>query len=700
MQINNILQINDWDIRKFLIVVLSMQFAVWGAVGLDALGINIPILRQVIVFIYLSFIPGYLILRILKLHELGNIETLLYAVGLSISFLMFSGVIINFIYPMLRLYEPISNLLLIISISIEILLLGIICYIRDRDFRRSSYISFENILSWPTLFLSMFPIVAIYGTYLMNFYDNNILLMLLIVSIALLVVLIGFDCCIPEKLYPYAIFVIALSLLFHSSLFSLYITGWDIQHEYYLANLVIKNSLWDYLIPYNTNGMLSIVMLAPIFSKLCGADLVWVFKIIYPLFFSLVPLGLYHVYKKQTNNKIAFFACFFFMSLFTFYTEMIALARQEIAELFLVLIILVILSEGLNKINKSTLFIIFAFSLFVSHYGLSYIFIFCLFGAWIMLALSNSSNKENTPNIINKQNKFININVVFICLVLAVTWYMYVSGSSSFVAVVNIGHQIVTNLTELFNPDVVQGLALVKTETTFLHQIAKIIHIATQFFIGVGILALIARKVKFNKEYAAFSLMHFLLLIACLIVPYFASALNTTRFYQISLIFLAPFCIIGFFAINKLLQIKNKKAFVKFLSVFLAIFLLFNSGFVYEITQDNPVYFYLNPEIDGAYFNQQEVIGAKWLFHNRNKKHLVYADSYRRQLCKSIDNYENITSNVKSLDSTSYVYLGTFNLKEKLIYVVKQDTQEHIAIEAIIADRGQIYDSKRVNIFK
>ena len=36
MQINNPLQMNDWEIKKFLKVILAIQLAVWGAIGLEA----------------------------------------------------------------------------------------------------------------------------------------------------------------------------------------------------------------------------------------------------------------------------------------------------------------------------------------------------------------------------------------------------------------------------------------------------------------------------------------------------------------------------------------------------------------------------------------------------------------------------------------------------------------------------------------
>ena len=63
MQINNPLQMNDLEIGKFLKVILAIQLATWGVIGLDVVGLEIPILRQLIGLIYLTFIPGILILR-------------------------------------------------------------------------------------------------------------------------------------------------------------------------------------------------------------------------------------------------------------------------------------------------------------------------------------------------------------------------------------------------------------------------------------------------------------------------------------------------------------------------------------------------------------------------------------------------------------------------------------------------------------
>jgi uncharacterized membrane protein len=234
----------------------------------------------------------------------------------------------NTLYPFFGISGPISITPLIITISVVVLILCVLSYIRDKDFADPSFIDTGEILSPPALFLCLIPFLSILGTYLVNFHHSNIILMFLIVIIALIAVLIAFDKFIPKNLYPLAVFVIAISLLYHASLISMYIWGCDINYELYLTNLVKKNGIWNPTMSGGCNAMLSLVMLAPIYSIITNMNITWVFKIIYPLLFSLVPLGLYHVYQKQTGDKIAFLSCFFFVSLFTFYGEMLALARH------------------------------------------------------------------------------------------------------------------------------------------------------------------------------------------------------------------------------------------------------------------------------------------------------------------------------------------------------------------------------------
>ena len=740
MQINSPFQMNDWEIKKFLKVILTIQLAVWGVIGIDAISLHIPIIRQFVGFIYLTFVPGILILRILKLHKLGNIETLLYTVGLSIATLMFTGLFMNALYPFFGISGPISIVPLIITISVLVLILCIISYARDKDFSAPSFIDVGDILSPPALFLCLIPFLSIFGTYLVNFHHNNIILMFLILIIALIAVLIGVDKFIPKNLYPLAVFMIAISLLYHNSLISMYLTGWDVHHEYYLSNLVMGDSYWDSTIPSNTNAMLSIVMLAPIFSKVCCMSPIWVLKIIYPLLFSLVPLGLYQVFQKQTDDKVAFLSCFFFVALHVFYMVMPQLARQEIAELFLVLLILPMIDKNMNKMKRSILFIVFGVALVVSHYGLSYLYMFGLVSAWLILVSSENlglqtlmsnfyskfgiKSEKSVGNLVHlKVNRTIHSTFILLFITFTLSWYMYVSSSSAFNTIVRIGDHIASSIfTDFLNPEVAQGLSTIARETVSpLHSITKYLHLLSQFFISVGVITLMLdrREMKFGREYTAFSYVNFGICLAAIAVPYLASSLNTTRLYQITLIFLAPFCVIGgitvFRMMSKVVRViwtsESVKSSLQVLSVLFAIFLLFNTGFVYEVAKDHPNSISLSSS-GSTCFNNQEVLTGEWLKDKKDVNTKVYSDVYRGLLLLGMlgeTHYfigdENTTIRISR---SAYIFLGRENVKNKKIVLYplnptyqqcKSVNLQNLTLYNTLLNMGKIYNNGDAEVY-
>jgi uncharacterized membrane protein len=754
MKVLNPLQINDWEYKPFLIIILSIQFAMWGAIGMDSLGIQIPILRQLVGSIYLIFIPGVIILRILKLHKLGNIETLLYSAGLSISVMMFAGLFINTIYPSLGIPKPISLKILITTISAFVMVLSILSYIRDKNFSDPSSIDTKDILSPAALFLICIPFLAIYGSYLTNFYQNNILLMFMILVISAMIVSIGFNKFIPQKLYPLTIFMISIALLFHNSLISKYIWGWDIHLEYYLSNLVITDSLWNPVFPSPVNAMLSIVMVSPIFSYISNMDLTSIFKIIYPLIFSLVPLGLYRVFQKQMDDKIAFFACFFFISISTFYTEMLALARQQIAELFLTLLILLMIDTNMAKMKRSFLLIIFSISLIVSHYGLSYILMAIITTVWIIFTLFESSAMHQLMHYlysrsIKLQEKKLKVNpllpeindpivssrFVFLFIISALTWYTYVSGSAAFSTIIHISDHITSSIYKDFlNPQSVQGLNMVMTKTaTPVQYINKIINLLNQVFILAGIFVILKyNEIKFEKKYLIFSLVNLFILFASVSVPFFASSLNMTRIYHITLFFLAPSCVIGgiaaFNLISKNIRFawtdKNVGRSLKILSIYFVIFWLYQIGFIYQVAEGSSQSISIGQEsikkygdmqtklsFYSSYIPEQDIFSAKWLSKARDPGYKIYSDSSLTVLRNNVllstggiyfTNIYFLTNKTSKITDKSYTYLRYLNIVEDMVPdgdLIKSTTYNMTEISYLIEPQSEIYSNGNSKIY-
>ena len=426
--------------KKLPIVIVSLQLVFLGLVALDSLGLGIPILRQVLGFLYLTFVPGILFLGILKENNLNLTEVILYSVGLSLSFLMYIGALASFLYPFISIQKPISETPLIYTISFTVVLLCIIFYQQNNKKFELLLPNLRNFLSPSTLlfvlpiFLFVLPIfLAVFGAYLLRFHESNFLLLILIVLISLIPFLAIYH--VSSKFYPLLIFSIALSLLLYASAGSPYIRGVDACVELYAANLVKANSLWNPEVPINQNAMLSIVILRPIYSILLGISLTEAFTLTSPFLFSLVPVALYEisrrVIKSQSKDEIAFLSCSFFMFFWMFYTTMANLYRQQIAMLFLSLIILLLTDREMKtSIGKKVLLIIFSISLVVSHYATAYLYMFILLAALLLSALKP----------LRKLFSFESISSNYIALFIAIiiTWYIYTSGGTLFNALVNI----------------------------------------------------------------------------------------------------------------------------------------------------------------------------------------------------------------------------------------------------------------------
>lgn len=686
IKIPDILQLNDWEPKKFLRMMVAIQLTMIGAIGLDLMGIEIPVLRQVIGFVYLTFVPGIIILRLLKLHRLGAAETVLLSAGLSISFLMFSGFFLNTILSFFNVDSPLSFWKVLIFITSILVFLGILSFRIDKFYH---YELPPLKVTRSAICLMLLPVLSIVGTYLVNFHNNNFVLMILIVLIALIPVLVAFKK-IPSELYPLAIVVIAISLLFHRSLISEYLIGWDIHNEYYFHKLVVNNAYWNSNISSNVNAMLSIVVLPAVYSYFLKMDGAWIFKIVYSIIFSLVPLGLYCVYQRQIkSDRMAFFSVFFFMSFFTFFKEMPSLARQEIAELFFVLLIFLMVHDTLNKNIRSSLLLVFGMSLVTSHYGLSYIYIILIIVIYLfsMDIIRILKIKGFTLPEFNLKKLTLKYFIIFY-IIFTIVWYVNFSSSSAFKSIIYIVDHVYTSLfSELLNPEsrdvnVLMALGIVDTEVSSTgRDIHRGLQFITQFFIIIGFLKIIIYREfgKLKAEYFYLIVASFAILLLSLL-PFSAKALNMTRIFHIVLFALSPLFIVGgifmFERAIKIIDIRNKLKqdhviIILILGILIPYF-LFNTGFVYEITKDTPNSISLGMEkmkndnltkfgFYNTYTPEQDIYSATWYNNNKDVNKTIYAD---RDSKLHVLNSYGMTTQFKIISPFKENKLNEFELNE------------------------------------
>jgi uncharacterized membrane protein len=632
--------LNDWEFKRFTAVCLSLLSALLILVALSPWSLYVMLARYLVGIAYCLVIPGALILRVFKIHKLPAIESLSLTVGLSIAFVMFAGFVINLIYPQVGLLAPISTTPVLATFTISTLFLLLVCYFRDREFSDPVRIDIREHVSAPLLALFLVPFLSIFGTYIMNYYNNNWLLFVLLFVVALIILYVSLSK--PRnELYPVAVFIISISLLFFTSLISSHLVGWDIQIESYISSVVIQNAHWNPAFPGTLyNSALSLTTFVPILSLLSGLDLTSIYKIIFPLLYSLVPLGLYALYRRQTNEKIAFVSAVFFMSSYVFFVIMPQLAKQEIAEIFVVVFLLLIFNIQIRGGKRALLLIISMFSIVVSHYGTADLFALVLFIALAAqyvggVRISRSAkNQGYVPEkkipILAKKNKNgayltgkIPYSFILLFLFFLFAWQLFAVNTGSIIAVSGVARSIFENLGELFNPNVVQGASLLQAQqSTLLHEITRYLYIISQVAIVLGLAVYVLKisKKRFDSTYVYMSIAAFGLLVASITLPYFASALNTIRIYHFALLFLSVFFVVGWVGVTDLLHLVRLnvkpsylRTWKKCLSVFLVVTFLFNSGIIYEIAHDNPESFSLNTSLVYPIFTDGDVSGAAWI---------------------------------------------------------------------------------------
>ena len=667
--------------RDFLLVLLFLQSIVYLTVFLD-----IPIARQVLGFLYFTFLPGFIILKLLKLDELDRVETVLFSVGLSVAFLMIAGLLVNEFYFLFGVSQPLSLMPLIITFNSLILIGAVLVYLRNENVQLFNSDSLR-ISPFALLFVCL-PILSIVGATLVNAYDNNLILLFMIIAISLFFVIgVMSKKLLPPKFYPFAVIMIAIALLYHSSFISSHLVhfGSDLTGEYLAFKTTENGAFWNSTIPYfgglrtnvgRINAMLSVTVLPTVYSSLLNMDSVWMFKILYPLIFSLVPLGLYQLWQKRFGSKFAFISTFLFMAQQTFYTEMMGLNRQIVAELFFVLLLLIIFNIKTKPVNKRIFFIIFSFGLVTSHYGLAQIVLFIISLTLIYLI------------VLNRPRKNVTVSMVVFFFVVMFLWYIYTTDSAVFDSILEFGEYVFRQLGDFLDPTsrgetVLRGLGL-EVPPSIWHTISRAFAYLTQAFIVIGFVELVTKRTRIHlePEYFMFTSLAVAFLAALILVPGLANTMNMTRFYHIFLFFLAPLCVLGAEIIMNVVSKRKTEMMVSILLLAVLVpYFLFQTGFVYEVTGNDswsvPLSKYRMPayRLYGqlGYTTAYSIFGAEWVSENVAIEYRqIYADASARvtelRAYGSVYvGYVETLSNTTRIAANGIVYLSSLNIIEETV---------------------------------
>ena len=629
---------------------------------------DIPVLRQILGFIFLTFIPGWLILSILKLNKLGMTEKLVLCVGLSVAFTMFAGLLINTIYPLFGYPTPLTTNSLLISFSIITLILAVIAYFRNKD------IAFINISAFQLnttdkiylLLPAFFPLLAILGIRIMNSNGNNIMLMVLLLLIPAYVIFMAIlHNKVPDGVYAPIIFCISISLILLLGLRSNHVIGADIHTEYYIFHQTLDNGKWQLLMNNTLDSCLSISILPTVYQSFININTEYLFKILYPVLFSISPLVVYIISRKYLNRVYSFIASIFFMSQIFFLTAEMS-PRTVTAILFSALAFMVLIHNRLKSLQKYLLFIIFAASCIISHYSTTYIFLSILLLTWIVMQIVPWIYKKHGPSMQNSEDvtnnirnglsfskfqpkHYITFGVMAIAFVMMFFWYSQITGPAfnSGVSFITTSFSSMQNFFDMESRGAsAMALGSGIEAKTIPQQLFFVFTWMTILFVAVGVLTTLLRYrhtiaiysesetkapqylvQKLDLEYFILSLVCSLVLALAVALPYVFVGYDMNRTYSQMMVILSPFFVIGGIMIARIFR--NKLSYSIILLALIPYFMC-TTGTTYQIFGISQAII-LNSkgqDYDVMYVHEQETFAAKWTRKNVLAGNKIYADYF------------------------------------------------------------------------
>ncbi len=326
---------------------------------------------------FVLLLPGLLTLLLARSVREPLPMRLATAVALSVFELIVLGLLANGTLPSLGVERPLDTTYALWLISTLLLVLLVLAWSKITDLR----VVLPNVLSSRLLqrgtFLlvpAMFSGMGAAGAFLLDRYDHAWLTIALLAGIALYVIAyMRHARSLPSHIAPFALFFIAMALLFMTSLRGEYITGHDIQREYFVFQLAKDAGRWSaeaYRDAYN--ACLSITVLPTLLSNVLHVPDMYVYKALMQGVFATSVVGAFYIARTLLAVPFAFLSTVVLMSFPTFFQDMPFLVRQEVAFLFLVPMIYFLFNDRYSLDARRVLFLLFGAGVLLAHYSTMY----------------------------------------------------------------------------------------------------------------------------------------------------------------------------------------------------------------------------------------------------------------------------------------------------------------------------------------
>lgn len=630
--------------RKQLVFLLILLLAADVAILMD-----IPVFRQILGIACFFILPGLLILACLRFSSSSMFKQFVLSIGLSASFLMFVGLLINYLYPLFGYPKPLSLVSLVASYSGIMLLLWMITY-RQKipvivlpNSSSLSDLTTKGKLFSPLLFAMLLPLISFLGVYLLNTQSNNIMLVSLVFIIPIFAALMFMlHDRLPSNAYALTVLMISLALVLINPLRGEYpVVGGDSGSELNVIRSTIESARWSMGNYHNpVNACLSAAILSPVAQMLLGISKESIYRFLGPMMMAFVPLGLFILNRRYIRDTGAFLTSLFVACQYSFIINIGT--RVQIAWFFLAMAIVVLIDEEMQSLIKRILFIVFLFSIIVSYYTYSYLFTITMLLACSFSYLYSSWSR---PSLLKKD---ITSGTLMLSSVAIFFWWSQAT-EAHFDTAVGFFRNTIHSLVDLAVVEAREELgqkALGRGLENWGDMLNAAIFYITAALIAIGVSVLVF-KIIIKKRQAIFPYPYILLMGACLIIwiiaiaaPYVSEGFGIDRVYYYGIPLLAPALIIGAEALSKIpLSRKwsspNTKSLRQWLSMGIILLvitghLMISMGLTWQVFGIHRSVLINNEglQYDIWYTHLQEVAVGNWLFKNGERDQMIYGDAY------------------------------------------------------------------------
>ena len=189
---------------------------------------------------------------------------------------------------------------------------------------------------------------------------------------------------LQDEMICVTIYLLSLALLLMTSLRGWYVTGHDIQTEYFAFQLTYSHAHWDISSFSNAyNACLSITILPTELAQVTHVFNPYVFKVFFQLMFAVCPVLGYTIARRYYPKWISIMAVVYFIGFPTFFTDMPFLTRQEMAFMFVCPAILAMTHRQWGLRRRRLALIAACLGMELSHYSTMYLFLGALTVAWL-----------------------------------------------------------------------------------------------------------------------------------------------------------------------------------------------------------------------------------------------------------------------------------------------------------------------------